>query len=277
MDYFKLWEKRIPYFNEKYLQTQEAPSLTPYLLDDGKRHACVLVCPGGGFTKRCDTEGDEIAIYLNQMGLHVFVLNYRVMPYSPMVGIVDAKRAIQYIRYYSEQYHIIPDRIGMIGFSAGGMLACYTAETYHQAYSLDYDQVGDEIDKVSSRPDYVALCYATISLKREHMAIDKYELAKRACPDSEAYEIFVENHTCENLVHKDMPPIFLWHCCNDQTVPISGTLAFINALQQKNIAYEAHLFPEGGHGKGITRAMQIPGINQWVQLYRNWLERIKMI
>ena len=99
MERILLWERDIPQFDEKI--GQAAPSLTPFLLDDGKKHGAVIVFPGGGYTMKAAHEGAPVAERLNEMGLHAFVLDYRVAPYRFPVPLLDAQRAIRLVRSLS--------------------------------------------------------------------------------------------------------------------------------------------------------------------------------
>ena len=94
--------------------------LKPYLIKDGKTHPVAIVCPGGGYTMKCvDKEGTLIAEKLNRMGIHAFVLDYRVVPYHMPVMLLDAQRAIRYVRCFAKQFGVKADKIGIMGFSAG--------------------------------------------------------------------------------------------------------------------------------------------------------------
>lgn len=267
----QLWEGEAPFWDETIVNEEnlDTATVTPYLIEDGEVHGCVLVCPGGGYVKRTRHEGEEVAEYLNAAGLHAFVVNYRVAPYRPEIGIIDAMRAVKYVRYYAERFHIIPGQIGIMGFSAGGGIACYTS-LGHRAE--EYPHL-DEIDQMGSRPDTCCLCYAALSLRKERLNEKDYNNFRQVFNSEAAYEKYLLENSCEYLVDENMPPVFLWHTAEDIRVPVGGSMDFSMALKEKEIPFELHIFNEGVHGLGVTRAMEIDGTKQWFSLYLDWLKR----
>ena len=266
-----LWESgQIPFYDEKchYGENQEACTLTPYLLEDGKEHPAIIVFPGGGFVKHSQKEGEPVANYLNSLGLHAFVLNYRVIPYPPDLGVVDGKRAIRVIRAYAKAYHILENAIGVMGFSAGATNACMATETYHQQ---DYDTL-DTIDALSARPDFCVLAYGALSFNPKYMSTKDIEIFKKMVPEEDKEE-FIKTYSCDQHVRMDMPPIFVWHAIDDERVKVGACIDFVKSLQEKGVPFECHLFPTGGHGTGILEALDIPGICQWPALFENWMKR----
>ena len=138
------------------------PSLAPYVVPQGRGSGtAVIVCPGGGYVAlSMDKEGDQIARWLNSIGVTAFVLKYRLGPkYHHPVELGDAQRAIRTVRAKAEEYRVRPDRIGIMGFSAGGHLAS-SAGTHFDAGNAS---APDPIDRASSRPDFLVLCYPVIS------------------------------------------------------------------------------------------------------------------
>ena len=131
------------------------PRLDEFAINDGKKHPCILIIPGGGYDHLSDHEGENVAIELNKLGISAFVLYYRIAPYRHPIYLYDIKRTMRYIRYNAEKYGIYEDKIGIMGFSAGGHLACICAENVNK---FEYEPI-DDIDKVSSRPDILCLCY----------------------------------------------------------------------------------------------------------------------
>lgn len=160
MENIRLWiEGKVPFFNKEYGQPET--TLTPYLINDGKKRGCVIVCPGGAYRIRADHEGGPVAETINKYGVNAFVLNYRVFPYKYPAITEDVLRAVRYVRYHADELNVDPDKIAVLGFSAGGHLANSAMCVF------DYGREdGDEIDKVSSRPDGVILCYGVISLMK---------------------------------------------------------------------------------------------------------------
>lgn len=154
----KLWNDGTPPgYNSEY--GEDVPGMIPFILKGEKQRAAVIVCPGGGYCGKAPHEGKPVAKWLNTAGVSAFVLDYRVYPYQHPYPLMDAKRAIRYVRYHAAQWGIDPDRIGILGFSAGGHLAS-TAGTHFDDGNPDSD---DPIEKVSSRPDAMILCYPVIT------------------------------------------------------------------------------------------------------------------
>lgn len=258
----KLWE--LPPMYDENLNTEDnanCPTLDVYAIDDGKIHSCFIICPGGGYSHRADHEGGNIAEALNKEGISAFVLNYRVAPYHHPVELTDAKRAVRYVRYYADKYNIDPDKIGIMGFSAGGHLACSEAE-YYDKFESEHK---DEIDKVNARPDLLGLCYPVITAGK-----DISHNRSMDCLLGDDKEL-MGAMSCEDNVRDDMPPVFLWHTFADASVDCRNSLAMAAALKEKGIPCELHLFPDGRHGSDL--ASDIEGTKQWFSLFINWLKR----
>jgi Esterase/lipase len=255
----KLWENGTPYYNEEYGQPET--TITPYLLDKSEKHGCVIVCPGGGYVMRADHEGAPIAEMLNEAGISAVVLNYRVAPYKDPAMLCDVKRAVKYVRYNAEKWNIDPEKIGVLGFSAGGHLTVTAIE--HYDYGCDD---GDEIDKMSSRPNAGILCYPVVSFvnRSAHVGSGKNLLGENAT------EEMLRKYSGELNVRDDSPPVFMWHTGADGGVPVANCLDMATALQEKNIPFELHVFPYGVHGLGL--APDDPHVAQWAKLLVNWLK-----
>ena len=142
----KLWEKDIPLWDKEI--DQEEPNIVPYLLENTLA-PCVIVCAGGAYGGKAYHEGEPIAQWLNSIGFHSFVLDYRVAPYKEPAPQLDLQRAIRHVRYYAEKYNIRKDAVGVLGFSAGGHLVT-SVSIYYDNGKTD----GDEIDRESCRPDF---------------------------------------------------------------------------------------------------------------------------
>ena len=252
---YKLWENGTPYFDVSFNQPE--PALTPYLTHEKKR-GCVIVCPGGGYAGRAPHEGEPIAKMINEAGIHSFVLSYRVAPYKHPVMLEDVTRAVRYVRYHASEFNIDPDKIGVLGFSAGGHLVTMAAEHF------DYGKNGDVIDAVSSRPNAGILCYPVVSLKKYgHDGTKENLLGKN--PDPKLVELL----SGEFSVRDDTPPMFIWHTMEDQGVHVNNSLHLCSALKEKNIPTELHVFPYGLHGLGLAESNE--NVAQWTKLLQNWL------
>ncbi len=258
-----LWDAdKIPLYNGAYGDFR--PYIELYLLKNGAaRNPCVMVIPGGAYAGVCTGhEGVEICEMLNRGGYSAVMLNYRVAPYAHPVFNLDAQRAIRTIRFHAAEWKIDPEKIGTIGFSAGGHLCCMTALCYDDGLPE-----GDAIDRVSCRINTAAPCYAVASLDPAitHMGTRKNFLGS-AGDDALAFSF-----SSENMIRDDMPPVFLWHTAQDGAVNPECSLRFASALIRRGIPCELHVFPEGEHGLGLAQGM--PLAEQWPSLYLAWLDR----
>lgn len=267
----QLWEKgKIPFYKEEYNcgVNENIATLTPFLQKDKNEHGAVIVFPGGGFTHRSEKEGEPVAAYINSLGLHAFVLNYRVMPYHPYLGCIDGKRAVKYLRANAKTFGILVDCIGVIGFSAGAGNACLVAETFDKQ---EYDTV-DWIDSYSARPDFCIFGYGALSLKTKFLSADDRKRMEQIIPE-EAREKYIYAYSCDELVREGMPPSFIWHAADDTRVSAGASIEFVQKLQEKGNTYEFHIFPNGGHGRSVTEAAEIAGMCQWMNLAEDWMRR----
>lgn len=240
------------------------PKLEAFALEDGKKHSCILVIPGGGYDHLSNHEGANVAEELNKQGISAFVLYYRVAPYSHPIFMYDVKRAMRYIRFNADKYNIDANKIGVMGFSAGGHLACSLAEHYDE---FEYSH-RDEADSVSARPDFVCLSYPVISFEKpiSHMRSGDNFVAEN--------KAMKKYFNCEDNVRADMPPVFIWHTFSDGSVDCRNSLELAGALKANNVRFELHIFPDGKHG--LDLAKQVEGTDQWFGLFINWLRREKL-
>ena len=184
-----------------------------------------------------------------------------VLSMGELLDVADVLRAVRYVRYHADKFNIDPDKIAVMGFSAGGHLA------NSALCAFDYGREdGDEIDRVSSRPDAVILCYAVISLGKYTHADTRYNLLDGV---KNADELAVKL-SGELQVKDDTPPCFIWHTAEDSVVPVQNSLQLYNALCEKKIYSELHVFPYGWHGLGLSESMPNPA--QWTGLVGNWLD-----
>ena len=261
----KLWNDGIPYFDisSNTGKNVNAPSITPYLIKDGAKRGCVIVFPGGGYTDRADHEGEPVALWLNSLGFNSFVLNYRVAPYKYPAAFADAQRAVRYVRHNCAKFDTDPDKIGILGFSAGGHLACISSALYDS----EFYTAGDEADKASARPDAAVLCYPVVSLlSHTHAGSVNSLLGENA--DDEIKTRF----SGEKIAHGNMPPVFLWHTVEDGAVPVENTMALAAALRNNGVPFECHLFNEGWHGLGLGGGTLLA--TKWAELCGQWLQHL---
>lgn len=265
-----LWEKEnVPYYNDEYLDGF-IPSMQPFMVHNAK--ACVIVCPGGGYrNKSVDHEGVQIAKWLNSVGVSAFVLDYRLAPYKHPVPVIDAKRAVRYARYMASEYGYDKDKIGIMGFSAGGHLAG-SAGTFSGDFGYEPQ---DEIDKESSRPDFMVLCYPVISCC-EYAHRGSFENLSDDLSAKCALELSIDKNVDENT-----PPTFLFHTSGDPAVPVENSLLMAAALSRYNVPFEIHTFTHGGHGIGLGTDNKpnrlVPYTDMWPQNLKNWMQSMKYL
>lgn len=246
---------------------QGCPSLTPFLLEGAGAYPGVIVVPGGGYVRRAPHEGEVIAHWLNTLGISALVLNYRVFPFTYPVQFEEAKRAVRLVRYHAEAWRIDPQRIGLIGFSAGG----HVSATLGTRFDYGNAEAADPVERQSCRPDLMVLGYPVIT-----MGAFAHQGSKEALlgdhKDDPALVALLSN---EKHVRADTPPTFLWHTVDDAGVPVENSLLFAESLRQHQVPFALHLFQSGSHGLGLAAGH--PEAQVWPALCENWLRRQQFI
>lgn len=231
----------------------------------------VVLCPGGGYAYVASgIEGDPVAEKLNESGLTVFVLKYRLpntvgVCFKHPIPLSDALRALQLVRHHAVEFNIDPDKIGIMGFSAGGHLAS-TAGTLFSKYTFG----NDKISKISSRPDFMCLVYPVISSREEiahdclrFLVGDKSEKQSLVCLSNELN------------VTKKTPPTFIVHAKDDRGVNPQNSILMYESLKTMDIPAELKLYEKGGHGFGVGH--QGTDSEIWIDDFVNWLSRMNFI
>ena len=242
----------------------DVPTITVYLPRvNPPGMSAVIICPGGSYRALAmNHEGRQVANYLNSLGVAAFVLKYRLGPkYHHPVELGDAQRAIRVLRSHAAEWHIASDRIGILGFSAGGHLAM-SASTH-----FDAGQAGasDAVDRVSSRPDFSVLGYPVISLVEPWTHQGSKNNLLGANPDPEV----ARQLSGEQAVTRDTPPTFIFQTNADVVVPAENATYYFLALRKTGVPVELHVFESGPHGVGL--AMDDPALAEWSRLLTNWL------
>ena len=243
----------------------DKPALTLYAAPaPNKSGAAVIVCPGGGYAHLAITyEGYDVAEWFNKLGISAFVLRYRLGPkYHHPIELGDAQRAIRYVRAHASEFGIQTNRIGIMGFSAGGHLAA-TAGTHYDAGDKSS---ADPIQQQSSRPDFLVLAYPVITLEEPYLHRGSRTNLLGENPDPS----LVDSLSNERQVTKDTPPAFLFQTSDDQVVPVQNSILFYSALQKAGVPVEMHLYEHGRHGVGL--ATKFPELSTWPNLLENWLK-----
>jgi len=259
-----VWDAHIPAFNGS---PNDIPTLTVFspFRPNG---TAVIVAPGGGYTMLASNhEGRQVADWFAARGITAFVLKYRLGSHNLFpIPLEDAQRAIRLVRYNAAKYHISPNRIGIIGFSAGGHLAA-TAGTLFDEGDAD---ASDPIDRVSDRPDFMILGYAWLNAMEPN---DKgkitYCSVLKVVPAAECKR-FEKAYTPALHVMADTPPTFIYATSDDNVVPVvQASIDFYEALLAAGVPVEMHLFEHGRHGSGL--GLGSPSLDLWPILLEQWL------
>jgi acetyl esterase/lipase len=259
---FPLWKNGAPGAQGK--GAEDTPTLTLYMpAHPSKSDTGVIVAPGGSYTVLAmNHEGRQVANWLNSLGMTAFVLKYRLGPkYHHPIELGDAQRAIRLVRSRAREFGIRSDRVGIMGFSAGGHLAATVGTHYDHG-----DQAAaDPIDRVSSRPDFLVLAYPVISFVAPYSHSRSAHNLLGDDPDMKVREELSN----ELHVTPDTPPTFLFSTSTDKVVPSENSVAFYLALHTAGVPAEIHIFQKGPHGVGLDPADPVLGI--WPTLLANWM------
>lgn len=230
----------------------------------------VLIFPGGGYgILAYDWEGTDIAKFLNGKGIAGIVVKYR-LPSSKSqtdkhnVPLIDAQRAVRLTRSMAKDFHIDSNKIGIIGFSAGGHLASTLGTHFEEKV---YEPI-DVIDKQSARPDFMALGYPVISFgPSTHSGSKKNLIGESSKPEMEEY------FSNELQVTENTPPTFLFHATDDEAVPVENSLLFYQALKDKGVSATMHIYPKGGHGFSLAR--KDTHLRGWTERMFEWMQSLE--
>ncbi|MFZ0742828.1 MAG: alpha/beta hydrolase [Terracidiphilus sp.] len=260
----RLWPGAAP--QAKGNACEDIPTLTIFEPQQGRDNgSAVVIFPGGSYVGlAANLEGRQVADWFAVRGFRAFILSYRLSSngYLLPVPLLDARRAIQTVRARAEDYHINPNRLVLIGFSAGGHLAALAATQFVPGKA----DAEDPIDRASSRPDFLVLGYpwiGAISSDTSHLSYCKLFNVMDRC------EALRAAYSPDLFVTKETPPMFWYHTFNDQTVPVEQGLRFYEALVKAGVPAEAHIFANGPHGTGLGSGDA--ALDQWPNLLENWL------
>ena len=249
----------------------QTPTLEVYLPTKSIQNGqAVLIFPGGGYKILAyDWEGTDFAKWLNSEGIVGIVVKYR-LPDSPSltdpkeVPLLDAQRAMRMVRQYAEEWGINPEKVGVMGFSAGGHLA----STLSTQYDHQLDLPKDTIDELSARPDFSVLVYPVISFrdKSVHSGSSKALIGEN--PSQELLDRF----SGELNVTSETPPTFLVHAQDDKGVPVRNSLLYYEALTNAGVPASMHLYPTGGHG--FAFGLGKGTVENWQNELLTWLKTL---
>ena len=257
----RLWDGQAP--GALGAEPADIPTLTYYAPGRGNTGTAVVLAPGGGYgALALNHEGRQVANWFNAQGIHTFVLRYRLGPrYRHPVPLDDALRAVRVVRARAKEFGVQPNRIGLMGFSAGGHLASTVATRFDGGRA----SATDPIDRTNSRPDFVILGYPVIASAAPyaHQGSFRNLLGDDAPADLRAS---LSNDT---QVTAETPPTFLFHTNADTSVPPENSILFYMALRKAGVPAEMHIFEPGPHGVGL--AMGDAVLSAWPPLLSTWL------
>jgi len=253
---------------EKIVNTRASkvsvPTLIPFFPEKGKANGTsIIICPGGGYSiLSMENEGYAIARKFSEIGITAFILKYRLPSDSVMVDktigpLQDAQRAVQLVRQRAKEWGLNTDRVGIIGFSAGGHLASTAITHFDKA-------VIDNKDNVNLRPDFAVLMYPVISFGELAHKGSKDNLIGKT-PTSEMVDLYSN----EKQVTANTPPTFLVHAQDDRTVPVMNSVVFYEAMVKNKVKGELHLYQAGGHGFGLNNKTTK---DEWFERCKNWMD-----
>jgi acetyl esterase/lipase len=280
-----LWSKKIPNqepSNEKekieterfkWISNVQEPTIEVYLPTKSNANGqAVVIFPGGGYYGLAyDWEGIDMAKALNSRGVAGIVVKYRlplsksIVKEKEVVPLQDAQRAIRLVRSKAAEWNISEEKIGIMGFSAGGHLA----STLGTHYEDEVYEKQDEADDVSARPNFMALIYPVISMEKSTTHTGSRGALLGDNPSDEMSDRFSANKN----VTKDTPPTFLLHAQDDEGVPVENSILMFSALKKENVPVTMHIYPKGGHG--FSLALQDKRLNNWMTLLYEWLDNLE--
>ncbi len=248
MERFSLWNDN----------TEHDTKIEWYAPATPKTDAAVVIFPGGGYAMLAPYEGEDYAKYLNSIGITAFVVYYSVAPKRFPLPLLDARRAVRFVRANCERFGVNPDKICVMGSSAGGhltaLLSTYTAKLIGEGV--------DEIDEKDYLPNGQILCYPVIASDKEIAHQGSYNnLLGEDNGDWLDYDPSL-------LAHEHTPKAFIWHTANDTCVKVLNSYRYASALYEKGVSCEMHVFPFGPHGLGL--APNDSHVAQWAGLLNNW-------
>ena len=262
----KLWEGTPPGHEEGF----HIPHIKYFAPKGTPCGAAVITFAGGGYRTRALYECESYCELLSGMGIACFDVEYRVKPTYFPYPLLDARRAVRYVRSNAEKYGIDPEKIAVMGSSAGGHLAALVS-----TYTAPIDGEGvDELDKIDFLPNAQILCYPVMDNLSHNSSYSN--LLGEGCTDEEKATV-----TPLLLATESTPPAFIWHTSTDNCVDVNGSFRYAARLHELKIPVEMHVYPVGGHGLGLghypERNIDEPYIKSWAGNLTEWLKLNKYI
>ncbi len=250
--------------------------LCMYFLDNSveinleERRPLILICPGGGYARTSDREGEAIAIQFMAMGYHAAVLRYSTAPARYPTALLELGESISYLRSYSEEYHIDTDKIIIQGSSAGGHLAASLGVFWKRGFISEELGISSE----SLKPNGLILSYPVIT---SGIYAHKPSFLNLL---GDEYDSLIHEMSLENQISEDTPGTFIWHTITDKKVPVQNSLLFVEGLIKHQVPTEFHMYPVGEHGLALANELTAaPGgpeiqkeCESWIELVGTWLK-----
>jgi len=274
-----IWNGKVPnsIFNKDIKETIDSadnwikrknvtiPTLEMYASEESRSNGtAVIICPGGAYgLLAVGHEGSQVAQWLNSIGITAFVLNYRlpndaIMENKSIAPLQDAQEAMRIVRSHAKEWNINPDKIGIMGFSAGGHVASTLTTHYnHKVYQTK--------DTVSARPDFSILIYPVITM--DSATTNTWSRNNLIGNNPAKKDVLYFSN--ELHVSKNTPPAFLIHSIDDDAVPVQNSINYAMALHKYNIPCELHIYQSGKHGYGMGRTSNTE--SSWTEACKKWL------
>nr|WP_315254625.1 alpha/beta hydrolase [uncultured Duganella sp.] len=229
---------------------------------DHPNGTAVIICPGGGYVRMATArEGDQYANWLGTLGVTAFVLKYRMQEYGHPAPLQDVLRAVRTLRSRAAEFGIRPDRIGVMGSSAGGHLAASAGTLFDNPLG----RTGAPLDSVSARPDFLMLMYPVITMQDPAAHAGSRKSLLGASPSAESLALM----SLDKQVTPATPPTLLIHTQEDTAVPVENSILFYQALTKAKVPAEMYLFEHGGHGMGMREGLGTSSL--WPRRAEEWL------
>lgn len=257
----------------------EKITLTTYISDPSAElnlppRPAIVVLPGGGYQFLSDREGEPIVKKFLSEGFNAFLLRYSIREDAVFPRpLVDVSRAIVHIRENAEKYNVDPERIFVVGFSAGGHLCASIGTLWHE----DYAKASPDMPIGANRPTGVILSYPVITAGEfAHRGSIESVVGTKTPTEEQLRAVSLEYHVDENTV-----PAYIWHTTTDTCVPVQNSLFFASELAKHKIPFEMHIFPNGPHGLSLARPetnqgrpCDQPEVAQWIDEAIDWTRRL---
>jgi acetyl esterase/lipase len=243
------------------------PSITPFWPDpEIANGVSAVIFPGGGYARlSIDNEGAGLARWLNTRGVTAFVVKYRMKEYDYPATLLDGLRAMRLVRKNAEAWSLNPEKIGVVGFSAGGHLAASVVTRFD--FAADN---ADLLRDVSARPDFAILGYPVITFEGENAHAGSCRNFLGENPSA----VLVRENSLQYQVKENTPPVFIFHGIADETVPVANSLMFFDEIRKFNKQSELHIFSSNIHGVGMVQGQGT--ISSWTQALELWLKQNKL-